>query len=854
MGLGNDGVRKSRELYGSNTVTKRKRAGFFRQLISNFNDPIIKVLLGALIINIAVNVKDINIPETIGIALAVFIATIVSTVSEYGSAVAFEKLCAASTSSYTVRRNGELVSVKPDDIVAGDIVLINSGEKVPADGIIISGWITCDQSALTGESREIHKNNTNCSNFYLESLVWDQNDNTQIFAGCTVCSGSCEYVALRVGDNTFIGKIAGELQESSRPSPLKNKLKEFATNISFIGYVGAGMIAVAYLFNDFFIASGMDMALVAEKFSDKSYVINETIAALTVAVSAIVMAVPEGLPMMITVVLSSNMKKMLRSGVLVRKMVGIETAGNMNILFTDKTGTVTSGKMKVASVCVLDKDFGNHNELKKSNELYQLIYKCADASCGVGKVSSTERAVLEFLSIKGRVNAERVQFDSKRKFSSGRVANSDFYMGAPEILLERTRSAMLSTGEVVNMTYADKCILVQKLESLCENGSRVICLAENDIFICLIEISDPIRSDVIRSVKDAKSAGVHVVMVTGDNLITASAIAKKSGILCKERDKVLTGKEIRGMSDKEIKSILSRIAVVARSLPEDKQRLVRIAQEMGLVAGMTGDGVNDAPALKIADVGFSMGSGCDIAKDASDIVITDDSFSSITKAILYGRTIFESIRKFIVFQLTVNFCAMGVSVIGPFIGIEKPITVVQMLWVNIIMDTLGGLAFAGEPALKSYMNRRYYGVNTKILNRDMIVRIITNGGYLIVLCTWFLRGKTARIVFSAENEIYFLTVFFALLIFCGIFTAFVSRTERVNIFSNIRRNPMFVIIMVAVAMVQLMIIYRGGEIFRCVALDIKSVGIAALLASTIIPVDMLIRIIGKSANKKTAAQ
>ncbi len=853
-GLNDIDVQKSREVFGENKVTKKKRAGFFRQLLSNFNDPIIKVLLGALVINTAVNLRNINIPETVGIALAVFIATVVSTVSEYGSAIAFDKLCSASDSTYSVRRGGETVSIKADEIVVGDIVILSAGEKIPADGIIISGSSSCDQSALTGESKEIHKIYDVNTKFDLSSIAWSENDKSQVFSGCTVCSGACEIVVLRIGDETFIGKIAGELQEDSRPSPLKNKLSELAGNITFIGYVGAAMIAVAYLFNDFFIGSAMDMTLVMEKFSNRQYVISELISALTVAVSAIVMAVPEGLPMMITVVLSSNMKKMLRAGVLVRKLVGIETAGNMNILFTDKTGTITAGKMKVTSVTLLDHTFKGLPEIKKYQSLCQLMNMCVDASCGIGKVSSTEKAMLDFFGIKSRKQADRVQFNSSDKFSFGKIEGRSFYLGAPEILLERTDRAMTFNGDISHMTYADRMELYAKLEQLCENGSRVVCLTEDDIFICFAEISDPLRADVFKSVNEARDAGVHVIMVTGDNVLTAAAVAKKSGILCRDHSRVMTGKEIQALSDEKLSKILPEIAVVARALPSDKQRLVKIAQGLGLVAGMTGDGVNDAPALKTADVGFSMGSGCDIAKEASDIVITDNSFSSITRAILYGRTIFESIRKFVVFQLTMNFCAMGVSVIGPFVGIEKPITVVQMLWVNIIMDTLGGLAFAGEPALKEYMQRKSYGMGAKILNRDMLLRIFVGGGYSLLLCIWFLKGKWMSVIFSGFSEDYFLTVFFALLIFCGIFTAFTARTERINILANICGNPMFVVIMTAVAIVQLMIIYYGGEIFRCVPIDIKSVGFAAALAISVVPADAARKIIMKRSNKKTAAR
>ena len=853
-GLSDDDVLLSRARFGENKVSKKKRIGFFRQLLSNFNDPIIKVLIGALIVNTAVNIKNINIPETVGITLAVFIATFVSTVSEYGSSVAFEKLCNSTDSFCTVRRNGETVALKPCDLVVGDILLLAAGEKIPADGIIIDGSCACDQSALTGESKEVHKVLSKSGKFETDKISWQEDNKSQVFSGCTVCSGACEAVVLRIGDETFIGKIASGLQEKSRPSPLKNKLSDLAGNITFIGYVGAAMIAVAYLFNDFFIANGMNMAVVKERLTDVPYVMSELIGALTVAVSAIVMAVPEGLPMMITVVLSSNMKKMLKAGVLVRKLVGIETAGNMNVLFTDKTGTITAGKMKVISVTGIDGRLNSINELKKQNIFHKHIIRGVDASCGIGKVSSTEKALLSYFSIKKRCYAHRLAFNSKYKFSSGAFEDKQYRLGAPEILLERVCRAVSIDGDVVDLTYGDRSYLYDKLDELCANGSRVICLTEDDTFLAFLEIADPIREGVLTAVKDAHSAGVHVVMVTGDNYLTARSIAQRAGIIRSGVDMVVLGSDIQKMSDKELKDILPKIAVVARALPSDKQRLVKISQSLGLVAGMTGDGVNDAPALKAADVGFSMGSGCDIAKEASDIVITDNSFTSISRAILYGRTIFESIRKFIVFQLTMNFCAMGVSVVGPFIGIEKPITVVQMLWVNIIMDTLGGLAFAGEPALKEYMKLRSYGTDAKILDRNMLVRIFCSGGYSLLLCIWFLKGKLANVKFMPYGEDYFLTVFFALLIFCGIFTAYNSRTERTNVLANISGNPMFMIIMTAVAIVQLMIIYYGGEIFRCVPIDLKALIFAGGLAFTVIPVDIIRKILFKRIKKKTAAR
>ena len=842
-------VAENRQKYGSNIISKKKRKGFFSQLINNFDDPIIKILIGALIINTLLNIRDINIPETVGIGAAVLIATLVSTISEYGSSLAFDKLCNSSTSLYSVRRRGETVNIRQEEIVVGDIVILSPGEKIPADGFVISGAVSCDQSALTGESKEIHKNRCESNYFFPDSIVWEEGSKEQLFGGCIVCTGACEMIVLRVGSETFIGKIASELQESGRPSPLKNKLSDLANSVSYIGYISAGMIAVAYLFYAFFIESGMNMDIVFSKLTDKGYVISELISAVTVAVSALVVAVPEGLPMMITVVLSSNMKKMLKNGVLVRRLVGIETAGNMNILFTDKTGTITAGKMKVTSLVGWDYEITGLSKLKKNREVYGAFLKCADTSCGVGKMSSTEKALVDFFNINTRGEAERIAFDSKVKYSCGISEGKKYFIGAPEVLLMSVVKVLGVDGDVSYLTSSQKAELYAKLDDLCSRGARVVCCTCEDVFIGFVAINDPIRRDIIRSVKEAQTAGIHVVMVTGDNIITARAIAEKTGIIKKKDDKVIQASELSGMSDQEIEILLPDLTVVSRALPQDKLRLVKIAQKCGNVVGMTGDGVNDAPALKAADVGFSMGSGCDIAKEASDIVITDDSFSSITKSVLYGRTIFESIRKFIVFQLTMNFCAMGISILGPFIGVEKPITVVQMLWVNLIMDTLGGLAFAGEPALSEYMRRRNYGMGEKILTKSMYLQILINGGYALAVCLIFLKSSFLGGMFSAYGDVYFLTVFFALLIFCGIFTSFASRTDRLNILSNLTGNPAFIVIMTAVAIVQLAIIYYGGNIFRCVPITREALALAAVLAFSVVPADFIRKAIMKSIKK-----
>ena len=335
-------------------------------------------------------------------------------------------------------------------------------------------------------------------------------------------------------------------------------------------------------------------------------------------------------------------------------------------------------------------------------------------------------------------------------------------------------------------------------------------------------------------------------MITGDNKDTAISIGKEVGLITNREDIVLTSDELNRLSDNEVKKILPRLKIVARSMPQDKSRLVRLAEEENLVVGMTGDGVNDAPALKKADVGFAMGSGTEVAKEASDIVILDDNFSSIASAIFYGRTIFKSIRKFIIFQLTINLCAVSLSIIGPFIGIESPVTVMQMLWINMIMDTLAGVAFSYEAPLKSYMEEKPKPKDEKIMNSYMYSEIIFTGIYSTLLCVFFLKSNWIETIYRTNGtDKYLMTAFFALFIFMGIFNCFNARTPRLNLLSNLSKNKVFIIIIIFIIIVQLYLIYYGGDLFRAYGLTPKELGITILLAATVIPVDWLRKLVTK---------
>ena len=849
-GLTQNEVKNNMAKYGKNTLESKKQKGFFALLWDSFNDPIIKILFISLIVNAVVSMGHINLPETLGIAAAILIATTDSAISEYSSSKAFEKLRDTTSAECTVRRDGKLLNIPVASLTVGDTVVLSAGMTVPADGILTMGKLTCNQSALTGESHDKEKKRSEKLSFCPDEEDWEPENPCQLFRGSAICRGEGEMTVLRVGENTFLGQVAGSLGENVRPSPLKHRLSDLAHSISFLGYIGAGMIAFAFLFNSFFIDSGMNMTLVMDKLSDKNFVISEVIRAVTVAVSAIVMAVPEGLPMLVTVVLSSNMKKMLRSGVLVRRLVGIETAGSMNILFTDKTGTLTTGKMTVEKVCGYGFEKTDIRQLPKA--VSENIRDCIRASCGETG-SATEKALKKYAS-GGKVPISRLPFDPDLKYSAGYNGKYSYFAGAAERLFGKSTSYISESGDIRSITPDVRKILSDKISSLAKNQYRVLCMArgensslsnaENLTFICFTAIRDPIRADAPSSVSEAQGAGIHVVMVTGDNIETASAIARETGIIIGNITTSLEGPELQRMTDKEIKDLLPSLAVVARALPSDKLRLVKLSQEAGLVAGMTGDGINDAPSLTAADVGFAMGGGTQIAKEAGDIVITDNSFSSITKAVLYGRTIFESIRKFIVFQLLMNFSAMGISLIGPFMGVDAPVTVIQMLWVNIIMDTLGGLAFAGEPALKKYMKRKALNRDAKILTKRMLGSIFFTGTYTLFLSIFFLKSRTVKDYFGC-NDKYLLTAFFAMFIFCGIFNSFNARTESVNLLKNLSGNKPFILIMTLVAVIQLLIIYFGGEVFRCVPLSPRHLLICALIAATVIPADIIRKLIMK---------
>lgn len=856
-GLNNEEVKENRKKYGSNNISGKNTNTFFNLFIETLGDPIIKILIIALAVKTIFLFKDFDYFETIGIVIAILVASLISAISEYGSNKAFERMQEESSKiNVRVRRNKKIIEISIDDIVKNDVIILSSGEKIPADGILIRGKLSVDESSLNGESKEVYKELTKDIN-----IISDKN---KVYRGTTIYDGTAEVLITKVGMDTLYGKMAKELTTGEDISPLKLRLTNLAKIISKIGYIAAILIAISYLFSKIFILNNFNLSII--KAIPLNIIIGYILEAMTLAVSVLVMAVPEGLPMMITLVLSTNSKKMLKNKVLVRKMVGIETAGSLNILFTDKTGTITNGKMEVISI--LD---GSLNEYTNINELLpsyrqilidSIIYNNdSEYDSTTNKIiggNITDKALLSFAGQNKKDTIkiiDKIMFNSQNKYSISIIEKNNkkikLIKGAPDVLLKYTTNYIDKNGK---SKYLDKEKLMSIIKEKTNKGIRAIAISTSqsiyptdnirrNILVGIIFIKDEIRKEARDGLNLIKSAGINTIMVTGDSKETATSIAKEVGIVSNNDDVILSSNELSKINDDELKKIILRLKVVSRALPEDKKRLVLLSKELGLVTGMTGDGVNDCIALKKADVSFAMGSGTEVAKEASDIVILDDNIVSISKAILYGRTIFKNIRKFIIFQLSVNVSAILLALIGPFIGVPSPITVVQMLWINMVMDTLAGLAFSYEVPRIEYMKEPPKKKEENILNKYMINEILSSGLYSLVLCIIFLKLPIIKSLFVDNNH--FMTSFFCLFIFLATFNAFNARTHRLNIFAHLSENKIFLLIILFIIIVQISITYSGITIFQTTRINIKELLITIVLSFSIIPLDIIRKIITK---------
>lgn len=870
-GLGAAEVMASREKYGENILPRAKREKFFKKLLKNLGDPIIRILLAAWIVNLIFIFRDGNIFESIGIGASVLLASFISTMSEYSSESAFSELSKYEGGERCrALRDGAVREINISEVVVGDILLVSAGERIAADGRLISGRLSLDQSSMTGESREVEKAP---SENRLDTTPTAEN---YIHRGSLVVSGEGRMLVTAVGEGTMLGRISREIQSEMRESPLRVRLTKLAKQISIIGYVAAALVGIFFLFNEFVMDSAFDPDIIRYKLTSLDYVLENILEALTLSLTIIVVAVPEGLPMMIAVVLSSNVKRMVRDNVLVKKPVGIEAAGSMNILFCDKTGTLTEGKLSVEGIFVKGLDAPcRAGELSSAMAEHYRIGAEYNTSSSIGKNSdgvtciiggnATDRALLtDALGVESDTSdietVFKMPFSSDKKYSFCKIRRGGreliYVKGASEVLKSKIIGRLDRDGKE---RAFDRGGLDREIYGIASAGKRAIIIGLCDgkysyadmergnfnmKLLFTVTLHDRIRDGARPSVERLLRAGIGCVMITGDSRDTARSIAIGCGIINKERSIVIESSEMARLSDMELCEILPRLAVVARALPTDKSRLVRIAESLDLVCGMTGDGINDAPALRLADVGFAMGDGTQVAKDAGDIIILDNDLKSIVNAVKYGRNIFKSIRKFITLQLMMNFCAVGVCLLCPLLKIDNPVTVVQMLWINIIMDTLGGLAFAGEWARDSIMDEAPKRRDERILNGYMINEILITGGYTVLLCIAFLKSPriTGLFRYSPDN-IYLLTAFFALFIFMAVINCFGARVDRLKLFSGLTKNRGFALIMALILIIQIAFIYVGGSVLRTSPLTARELLLTSLIALSVIPVELVRKLI-----------
>ena len=869
-GLSDKEVAESREKYGSNVIPDSEPTTFWAEFKETFGDPMIRILLAIAVLMIVMCVLGYaDIYEPIGTIVAILIVAFVSAKTGVASDTKYRQLKDSTKKDQCkVYRNGVVAVIDMDDVVVGDKVLLQSGDKIPADGVLIHGHIKVDNSALNGEAEECSKTAAPGEFRLADEITGDTFvDKHSLFRGAVLFDGEGVLDVQKVGLATMMGKMAEEMQDEEPDSPLKVKLSNLAGLISRFGYIGAVVIAAMYL--AFYVISAGGIGPYLD--TGATEIIKDVVEAVSLAVVIIVCAVPEGLPLMISLVLMQNTSKMLDHNVLVRKAEGIETAGSLNILFSDKTGTITKGRLEVVEFFTGDgitiplAELPQHGKIKGLVDLAigKNSQSMFDASGNVIGGNATDQALMKFLGqeLFGKLESSCTVtlsqgFNSANKFSQAYLGElkKTFYKGAPERLLNASTKYLSLSGEEHPISLR---AINAKIDELASKSMRVLAfgysnqqMTENKInddtvIVGFVGIRDDVRPEAREAIAAVQGAGIQVVMITGDRLETAVAIATDAGLLKTEDDVALTSAQLNELSDEEVKQIIPRIRVIARALPTDKSRMVRLCQEMNLVVGMTGDGVNDSPALKRADVGFAMGSGTEAAKEAGKIVILDDNFRSIKDAIWYGRTIYHNILKFCKFQLVINVAAVVVSAISPFFGVEEPLKVTHLLFVNLVMDGLGAIMLGNEPAQERYMTEKPRRRDESIVSKPMMVQIFTMGLWLTVLSFLFLKLPFFDQFFANTEQK--LSAYFVLFIWSALFNGFNVRDDGFAIFKGLNENTGFMKVFLAIVVIQALIVNAPlvpacawiGSMFSCVPFPPVGWLVAGILAVTMIPVDMI---------------
>ena len=840
IGLTDEQVKQSREQHGKNVLTPPQRTSLWKLYLDKYRDPIIQILLVAAFVSLILAFIEKNFMETIGIFVAVFLATTVGFYFERDAAKKFNLLTALSEEQpVKVRRNGKVMEIPRHDVVVGDVVLVEVGDEVPADGeLIVCNDLQINESALTGEPVTEKSLEGGGDGAYPRNVI---------LRSTMVMNGRGEFVVTAVGDATEIGKVAKKsTEQTSVETPLHMQLDKLAKMISKVGSVVSVAAFFIFLIHDI-------LTNPAWGGKDYFYMAEIVLKYFMMAVTLIVMAVPEGLPMAITLSLALNMRRMLKSNNLVRKLHACETMGAVTVICTDKTGTLTQNKMQVSAL-----------ELKQGDEalLDTAIALNSTAELNDGKPigNPTESALLLWLDAQGKdyeelrkqVNVlKQLPFSTERKMMAT-LAEVDgetylFVKGAPEIVMKKCiiEDRMLKqTAEELDewqhkamrtLAFAYKKIEASIMRTSRTSTAEVVALLDaNDLQLqAIAAIADPIRPDVPAAVQECRHAGIEVKVVTGDTAATALEIGKQIGVFEDEPENIgadgsmtsldqqmITGEQWEALSDEEAYERAKDIRVMSRARPTDKQRLVAMLQKRGEVVAVTGDGTNDAPALHYAHVGLSLGSGTSVAKEASDMTLLDDSFKSIANAVMWGRSLYRNLQRFLFFQLVVNVAALLLVLGGSVIGTEMPLTVTQILWVNLIMDTFAALALASLPPSHEVMKEKPRKASDFIINKSV--------GFGILFCgIVFFLVMFALLVYCERRgkggvDVHELTMFFTTFVMIQFWNLFNAKAlmSHHTAFRHFLKDKGMILVLVLVLVGQWIIVTFGGEMFRTTPLSL----------------------------------
>lgn len=861
-GLSTDEVSKLREIYGSNKLPEPKMDKWYDFAKEALSEKITMILIAIAVLQLflgVMGVMDLSDPIMILVVLAIVTCIAVKTGLSVQKSAA-ELRAKTSVRYCDVIRDGKVQTINKDDLVVGDLVCVGMGQEIFADGFIIEGKISVNNAAINGETKE-------CKKTPIEGYVYVKTTSTDaytnqncLFAGTTVMSGEGKMVVTDVGVNTVNGDTLVKMQTLEAPkTALDIALDNLSDFISKWGTIAAVITFVVLMI------SGIAQVGFREYFNGGLLnVIQKVAQNFSVALTIIVAAVPEGLPLIVKLVTKQNVKTMEKFNILAKNPGKIPELAYVDLICTDKTGTLTTGIMTPKKI--ID---GFGDEVDKESILWKNIENniCLnnsatyDSENSITGGNSIDRAVLSLVSPKTydeiqnkfEIKSKQV-FSSNNKYSAITLKNGiTYYKGAPEKLISNCSKMMNSWGEIANFDIKDT--LNETIKAMTEKSMRCIALSmangdlvENELpndmtFLGIIGVVDPVRDEVPDAVETAHKAGIQVVEITGDCIETAVAVATECGIY-KDGDLALTNDEFEAMSDNDVKSIIPKLRVISRCSPNTKLRLVTLAQEIGRSVAMTGDGVNDSPALKRADVGFGMQSGSDVAKEASDIILTDDNFASVVKAVELGRTFMHNIMMFLEFQLPINISLLILSVVYPMIATGALLASVQILIVNIIMDSLNSLSFGGEPPKDEYMTEKPIKKGSGLFIRGAKKRIAISTAAFIALYGIITFSPIAN-MFATETEA--MTARFALLCFMAVFNGFNIRTEHINLFNGIEKNKLFSVIAAGIFVMTFVLCNFAENLVKVTALDFTHWAVIVILAFMVIPIDLIRKIAEKKS-------